>query len=75
MDLSSDVYRELGKTFINIGQAVIIATLAAWLLSKEHAAWWLGLISLGLSIVLITLGLALIQKAYWTKQREERHHG
>jgi len=75
MDLSSDVYRELGKTFINIGQAIIIATLVAWLVAGEHSPWWLSLIAIVSGALIVILGLVVIQKAYRTKQEEERRHG
>jgi len=71
MKLTSDSYRELGKTFLNIGQSIIIAILAALLL-KERVSPWLGLLGMTSGIAFIGLGISFVEKAYHKKKEEEK---
>ena len=56
MKLVSDAYRELGKTFTNIGQGIVLAIVLAWLL-KESVSPWLGVASIMGGILLISQGI------------------
>ncbi len=71
MKLVSDAYRELGKTFTNIGQGIVLAIVLAWLL-KESASPWLGVAAIMGGILLISQGIYLIQKAHHKQKREEK---
>ena len=72
MKLVSEVYENLGKTLLTIGQAVIIGTLAAWLFSKEAISFTAGTLGLVLSFILFFVGLGFIQKSHYVKKLEEK---
>jgi uncharacterized membrane protein len=69
--LVSESYREIGKTFINIGQGIILAMLLAWIL-KERVTPWLGLLGLVGGVLSIVLGIPFIQKAYQKEKLEKK---
>jgi len=74
MKIVSDVYSELGKTLLGIGQAILIATLVAKFFTIEPISWWIVVAGVSFSLVPTVWGLTFIQKAYYVKKRKESSH-
>jgi hypothetical protein len=74
MKIVSEVYSELGKALLGVGQAIIIAALVAKFFTKELISWWLVLAGIIFSFAPTGAGLFFIQKAHNLKKVEEESH-
>jgi len=74
MKFVSEVYSELGKTLLGVGQAILIAALVGKFFTKETISSWVVLAGIIFSVVPMAGGLALIQKAYHLKKDKEMNH-
>jgi len=72
MKIVSDVYSELGKALLGVGQAILIAAVVGKFFTKESVSWWIVLAGIVFSFVPTAWGLILIQKAYYVKMRENQ---
>lgn len=71
MKIVSEVYGELGKTLLGIGQAMLVAALVAKFFAKGSISWWAIIAGIVSSLVPISVGLSAIQKAHNLKKIEE----
>ncbi len=74
MKIVSDVYSELGKTLLGIGQAILIAAVVGKFFTKEPVSWWIVIAGILFSFVPTAWGLVFVQRAHYVKKREEISH-
>jgi len=51
MKIASDVFSELGKALLGVGQAILIATVVAKFFTQEQISWWMFIAGLLLSLI------------------------
>lgn len=71
MKIVSDVYSELGKALLGIGQAILVAALVGKFFTKESVSWWIVFGGVLFSFAPTAVGLYFIQKAHNLKKAEE----
>lgn len=74
MKIVGEVYSEFGKALLGIGQAILIAAIVGKFFTAESVSWWIVFAGIGFSLIPTIWGLVLIQKAHYTKKREEISH-
>lgn len=62
--LSKAGLETIGKSFIHIGEAAIIASIVALILASDRkVAWWQSLIGIAFGILLVGVGIFYIERA------------
>jgi FtsH-binding integral membrane protein len=71
MKIVSEVYSEVGKALVNTGLGTLLASLIAWLFTKESIAWWNFPVGVVLALAQVFFGAWLIQAAHHIKIKKE----
>jgi hypothetical protein len=70
MKIVSEVYSEVGKALVNAGLGTFLASLLAWLFTKEPVEWWNFPLGVVLALAQVFLGAWLIQVSHNVKKKE-----